>query len=232
MTEAGAQVRVVQVDMADEAAVRRLLAACQVAAPLRGIIHAAVVIDDGLLLQQSPARFAGVMAPKVAGSWHLHTLTRDLPLDFFVCFSSISSLLGNSGQGNYAAANAFMDALAQQRCNEGQPALSINWGGWAEVGLAADLVKQTADAGLGAIAPAQGVDLLGLLLTYQAPQVGVLPIDWQLFQQTQAGQALFPLLADLVEPSAAPLPIPTVTNTAATPIIILSIVSMARILCA
>lgn len=203
LTEAGAQVTVVQADVAELADARRLIAACQAIAPLRGIMHAAGVIDDGLLVQQTPARFAHVMAPKVAGTWHLHTLTHDLPLDFFVCFSSVASLLGNSGQSNYAAANAFMDALAQQRQKEGRPALSINWGGWADVGLAAELVKQTAAAGLGAIAPDQGVALLGLLMTHHAPQVGVLPMAWAKFQQTQAGQALFPLLTDLVVPEMA-----------------------------
>lgn len=203
LAAAGAQVTVVQADVAELADARRLIAACQAIAPLRGIIHAAGVIDDGLLVQQTPARFAQVMAPKVAGSWHLHTLTHDLPLDFFVCFSSVASLLGNSGQSNYAAANAFMDALAQQRQKEGRPALSINWGGWAEVGLAAELVKQTAAMGLGAIAPAQGVALLGLLMTHQSPQVGVLPIEWAKFQQTQVAQALLPLLTELVASATA-----------------------------
>lgn len=201
LEDAGAQVVVVQADVAELADARRLIIACQTVAPLRGLIHAAGVIDDGLLVQQTPARFAQVLAPKVAGAWHLHTLTHDLPLDFFVCFSSVASLLGNGGQSNYAAANAFMDALVHQRQKEGRPALSINWGGWAEVGLAAELVKQTAEVGLGAIAPAQGVALLGLLMTQNSPQVGVLPITWVKFQQTQAGKALFPLLTDLVTPA-------------------------------
>ncbi len=200
MEEAGAQIVVLQADIANRADVRRLLAASQAVGPLRGIIHAAGVIDDGILLRQSATRFAAVMAPKIDGTWHLHTLTQALPLDFFVCFSSVAALLGNSGQGNYAAANAFMDALAQRRQQEGRPALSINWGGWAEVGLAAELVKQTAATGLGEIAPTQGVDLLGLLLTHAAAQVGVLPIDWPKFQENPASRALSPLLAELVKP--------------------------------
>jgi acyl transferase domain-containing protein/acyl-CoA synthetase (AMP-forming)/AMP-acid ligase II/acyl carrier protein len=199
---AGAQVQVLQADIASAADVERLLAACQAMAPLRGIIHAAGVIDDGLLLQQTAARFAQVMAPKVAGTWHLHSQTHDLPLDFFVLFSSVSSMLGNRGQSNYAAANAFMDALAQQRQQAGLPALSINWGGWAEIGLAATLVKEQASAGLGAIAPAQGVDLLGLLLTGTAPQVGVLPIQWRQFQQGLNARQAWPLLTDLLTPAA------------------------------
>ena len=204
MQAAGAQITVVQADLAEQAAVRDLVAISQSVAPLRGIIHAAGILDDGLLLQQTPDRFAAVMAPKVAGSWHLHTLTRSLPLDFFVCFSSVSALLGNRGQSNYAAANAFMDALAHQRHQAGQPALSINWGGWAEVGLAATLVQQTAAAGLGAIAPAQGVDLLGLLLMGQAAQVAVLPIQWRTFQQSLGSNRTLPLLTALLEPVTTP----------------------------
>ncbi len=201
MEEAGAKVLVVQADIAQAADVQRLLAATQALAPLRGIIHAAGVIDDGLLLQQTAARFAQVMAPKVAGTWHLHSQTRDLSLDFFVLFSSVSSMLGNRGQSNYAAANAFMDVLAQQRQQEGLSALSINWGGWAEIGLAATLVKEQASAGLGAIAPTQGVDLLGLLLTGAAPQVGVLPIQWRQFQQGLNPRQAWPLLTDLLTPA-------------------------------
>lgn len=203
MESAGAKVIVMQTDLGDVDDTRRLVTHCQAAAPLRGVMHAAGIIDDGLLLQQSPARFATVMAAKVAGSWHLHTLTKDLPLDFFVCFSSVAALLGNGGQGNYAAANAFMDALAHHRRQEGQPALSINWGGWAEVGLAAELVKATAAAGLGAITPTAGVDLLGLLMAHDTPQVGVLPIAWPTFEQTPVGRALFPVLTDLVTPAVA-----------------------------
>ena len=81
--------------------------------PLRGVIHAAGVLEDGLLSQLSWESFIRVMAPKVSGTWHLHQLTQASPLDFFVCFSSMASLLGSPGQGNYAAANAFMDGLMQ-----------------------------------------------------------------------------------------------------------------------
>ena len=199
MEDAGAQIVLAQADIAEQGDVVGLLATCQAIAPLGGIIHAAGIIDDGLLLQQTATRFAQVMAPKVAGSWHLHTLTRDLPLDFFVCFSSVSSLLGNSGQCSYAAANAFMDALTYQRLAEGRAALSINWGGWSDVGLAAELVKTTEAAGLGAIAPSQGLDLLGVLLTHQTAQVGVLPIQWRRFQQGLSHRAGLPVLHQLLE---------------------------------
>ena len=102
--------------------------------PLRGVVHAAGVLDDGVLLQQTWERFARVLAPKASGSWVLHTLTREAPLDFFILFSSAVSFLGHSGQGNHAAANAFEDALAHARRARGLPGTSINWGAWGEVG--------------------------------------------------------------------------------------------------
>ncbi len=107
--------------------------------PLRGIFHLAGVLDDGVLREQTRERFDRVMAAKVHGAWNLHELTRDDRLDLFVLFSSAAALLGSPGQGNYAAANAFLDALAHHRRWEKLPALSVNWGSWAEVGMAARL---------------------------------------------------------------------------------------------
>ena len=107
------------------------------APPLRGVLHASGVLDDGVLLQMDRERFARALAPKVQGAWNLHEATRDAPLDFFVLFSSVSCLLGSPGQGNYAAGNAFLDALAHYRRGLGLPALSVNWGPWAGAGMAA-----------------------------------------------------------------------------------------------
>jgi len=183
---AGARVKVVQADVACADAVERTLA--DVAAsmpPLRGVVHAAGVVDDGVLLQQDWTRFARVMAPKIDGSHHLDTLTRGLPLDFFVLFSAGAGLLGAPGQGNYAAANAFLDALAHRRRAEGRPALSVNWGPWSEAGMAAALDerdrRRLAEQGVGSIEPEQGLDVLERLLLDRAPQVAVLPLDWQRF---------------------------------------------------
>ncbi|MEZ4732263.1 MAG: beta-ketoacyl reductase, partial [Caldilineaceae bacterium] len=175
----GAAVHVVAADVADKEDVQRVLAACAAIAPLRGIIHAAGLIDDGVLTAQTAERFAAVMAPKVAGAWHLHTLTQQLALDFFVCFSSVASLLGSPGQSNYAAANAFMDTLMQQRHARGLPGLSINWGGWAEVGLAAHLSDRMQMQGMALIPPPQGRRLFAYLLQQSpaslAGQIGVVP---------------------------------------------------------
>jgi myxalamid-type polyketide synthase MxaE and MxaD len=107
------------------------------APPLGGIIHAAGVLDDGALVQLSPERIAAVLAPKVAGAWNLHAHSVERPLDWFVLFGSIASVVAVPGQAHYAAANAALDAVAQYRHALGLPAVSISWGPWAEVGMAA-----------------------------------------------------------------------------------------------
>nr|VFK55472.1 MAG: malonyl CoA-acyl carrier protein transacylase [Candidatus Kentron sp. TUN]VFK61403.1 MAG: malonyl CoA-acyl carrier protein transacylase [Candidatus Kentron sp. TUN] len=180
----GAKVLVVGADVADQTQVARLLGEmAEKMPPLRGIIHAAGFLDDGVLVQQNMARFEKVMAPKVAGSWHLHTLTQGIPLDFFVCFSSVASLFGAPGQGNYVAANAFMDALAHHRHAVGLPALSINWGAWANIGLAANLDSQQqarlAAMGIDSIEPEKGVSRLGASMGQtEVAQIGIAPTNW------------------------------------------------------
>src|SRR5262249_47952251 len=159
---AGASVQVVQADVARAGDAARLVEACQAQAPLRGVIHAAGVLDDGVLDRQTAGRFARVMAPKVYGAWHLHELTRELPLGFFVLFSSMAAVLGSAGQTNSAAANACLDALAHHRRAQGLPGLSINWGPWAEGGMAARL--SLAGQGVDKIEVADGLRVLGDLL--------------------------------------------------------------------
>ena len=153
--------------------------------PLRGIIHAAGIIDDAVLIRQDMDKFTKVMEPKLKGAWNLHALTRDIILDFFVCFSSTASLFGSPGQGNYAAANAYMDALAHYRRSQGLPGLSINWGPWAEAGMAASLGKREqmrwGDYGMQTIATEKGLDVLERLIAQNSTQVAVCPINWPLF---------------------------------------------------
>jgi myxalamid-type polyketide synthase MxaB len=173
-------VEVVQADVADRDQLAALLASpsCN---SLRGIIHAAGLLDDGILLQQTWERFAAMMAPKVQGAWNLHKLTQHRPLDFLVLFSSAASVIGSAGQANYAAANAFLDALAHYRHSLGLPALSINWGPWNRVGMAARM-EVNLRAGITPIEPELGLEILAFLLQHSAAQVGVLPIDratWQ-----------------------------------------------------
>jgi myxalamid-type polyketide synthase MxaB len=185
LRSAGASVQVVQANIASARDVAGLIETCQAQAPLRGVLHAAGVLDDGVLDRQTAERFARVLAPKVYGAWHLHTLTRELPLDFFVLFSSMASVLGSAGQTNYAAANAFPDALAHHRRAQGLPGLSINWGPWAEVGMAARL--SLAGQGVEKIDSADGVRVLGDLLQpgqrHGPAQVGVWPVNWPAFQR-------------------------------------------------
>src|SRR5262249_23185671 len=134
----GAKIVVAQMDVTREDQVASVLARIDSSMPpLRGIIHVAGVLDDGLLLNLDRERLAAVMAPKFEGAWNLHSLTLNRPLAFFVLFSSIASVLGSPGQGPYAAANAFLDALSHHRRALGLPALTINWGPWGDVGMAA-----------------------------------------------------------------------------------------------
>ena len=204
LEQAGATVRVVKADVAKAEDVTRLLEHVEVTMPpLRGIVHAAGVLDDGMLHQQTWQRFSRVMAPKLRGSWLLHSLTQDHQLDFFVCFSSLASLLGVPGQGNYAAANAFLDALAQHRRATGQPGVSINWGPWAEIGMAARLGEGTQERmvaqGLRPIDPEQGMQALEQILSQFHSQISVLPIDWPVFGQQFGLVGRQPLLSDWID---------------------------------
>jgi acyl carrier protein len=141
-----------------------------------------------------------VLAPKVAGAWNLHTLTASLELDFFVLFSSVAAVLGSLGQGNYCAANAFLDALAHHRRARGCHALSIDWGPWSEVGLAArpDRGGRLAQLGVGSITPGEGIRILEALLGEELPQVTVVPIDWARLAEHDPGLAARPLVAELL----------------------------------
>ena len=198
----GARIRVLQADVSRPEDVARILAAAEEEAPVGGIVHCAAVLDDGTLLGLDRSRFAAVMAPKVLGAWHLHQLTLDRQLDFFVLFSSIAALFGAPGQGNYAAASAFLDGLAHHRRARGLPALSIDWGPWAEAGLADELESRGggrwSKLGIPMMAPAEGVEHFGRLLGETSAQVAVLPgIDWRVFAARIRGGAPLPLLADL-----------------------------------
>lgn len=176
----GTRVTVARADVADRAELAQLLrAVAESGLPLRGVIHAAGVLDDGLLAQQTPARLRAVMAPKVLGALHLDALTRDAPLDFFVMYASAAGLLGSPGQGNYAAANAFLDALAHHLRRCGRPALSIDWGAFAEVGMAAAQQRrgaQLTSRGLRGLTPAEGLTALAQLLGERRTQVAVVPL--------------------------------------------------------
>lgn len=176
LQDAGVDVQVAQVDVADETAMEQLLTAVATSEkPLKGIFHTAGVLDDAILLNQNWPRFSRVMASKVAGSWLLHTLTQKLNinLDIMVFFSSTASLLGWQGQSNYAAANAFMDGLALLRQQQGLPGLSINWGAFAKVGMAARTFSEHINKAQ-MLSPEEGVQVLARLWSH-AGQVAVMP---------------------------------------------------------
>src|SRR5688572_11811485 len=147
--------------------------------PLRGVVNSAVVLDDGTLAQLDRVRFAAPMPPKVDGSWNLHELTRHLPLDFFLLYSSAASLIGSPGQGNYSAANAYQDGLAWHRRACGLPALSLNWGQWAGTGQVAKASKDLRldERGFAGFAPSDALTTLGRLLADPPVQAGVMSFE-------------------------------------------------------
>lgn len=196
---AGATITVACVDVTNRSRVADVFAAVDPAHPLAGVIHAAGVLADGALQQQDQMRFRKVLAPKLLGTWNLHTLTKGMDLDFFVLFSSVAGLLGNGGQVNHAAANAFLDVFAHYRQAQQLPGVSINWGAWAEVGAAAEIVKQSrtqfVSTGIGAISPSLGLQTFAHLFGQPTAQVAVAPIDWHLYsnpnRQNQIEDAVF-----------------------------------------
>jgi myxalamid-type polyketide synthase MxaB len=182
----GVTIRVELGDIAQPEDVHRILNTIETnLPPLRGILHAAGVVRDGLLQHQTWQNFVTVMAPKIQGTWNLHQLTQKYELDWFVCFSSVAALLGSASQGNYAAANAFMDTLMAYRVGHSLPGLSINWGPWAEGGMAANLSTQLQERmqslGFRFISGATGWPLMAQLIRDQATQVGVMSVDWEQF---------------------------------------------------
>ena len=150
--------------------------------PLKGVIHAAMVLDDAPIVQLNHERMRTVLAPKVAGAWNLHTLTSQENLDFFVLFSSIASVLGPPAQGNYSAANAFLDALAFHRRALGLPGLAINWGWLSGTGYVArhgNIGELLVRLGSIAFTPEEALETLDQVLHCRFAQVIALRQDWQ-----------------------------------------------------
>jgi myxalamid-type polyketide synthase MxaE and MxaD len=202
----GAEVRTIAADVSRAEDVEWLFDSLTDMPPLAGVIHAAGVLDDGLVEQQSPERFRKVMAAKVEGAWNLHLRTEKHALDFFVLFSSAASLLGSAGQSNYAAANAYLDALARCRQARGLPALSINWGAWEGEGMAEEAIRERmAVRGVSAIPHQDGLGLLAQLLASSGgrAQIGVVPVDWPKFLR-QFPQGPPPRFAAFEERASAP----------------------------
>jgi acyl transferase domain-containing protein/acyl carrier protein len=185
LKEAGAHLLTASADVSRIEQLAGVFAQVDASMPsLRGVIHAAGVLDQGELCELTWDHSLRVLAAKVEGTRNLHTLTEKYPLEFFVCFSSISAVLGSARMGSYAAANAFMDAFAHRRRALGLPSLSINWGPWAEGGMAArmqdrDRLGMTA-IGLGEIESEQGLQVLAeLMMNGTTAQVVAAPLNWK-----------------------------------------------------
>ncbi|GAB3690869.1 hypothetical protein GCM10027597_46950 [Saccharopolyspora tripterygii] len=165
----GATVTVTAADIGDPDAVSALLAGISDAHPLDAVVHTAGVLDDGLVNTLTPERLSAVLRPKVDGAWNLHRATRGLDLSVFALYSSVANLLGGAGQGNYAAANAYLDALAAHRRHEGLAGISLAWGPWTSTsgmtgGLSEAAMERITRSGIPPLAPEQGLALFDAAL--------------------------------------------------------------------
>ncbi|WP_127112105.1 type I polyketide synthase [Shimia sediminis] len=201
----GVKVLPLAVDVSNSDAVDRMMEVIRTqAAPLAGVFHAAAVLEDGLMQDMSDSQFASVMNAKAGGAWNLHRATRDLNLEQFVLFSSVSALVGNAGQANYAAANTFLDALAHLRRNQGLVGTSINWGALAEVGMAARDAKveeRLAQTGVKGLKPKIALEALGRVIRADMTQVGVMDVDWTRWRQTNPAAGRLHKFQELVSAS-------------------------------
>ncbi|OBK36525.1 polyketide synthase [Mycobacterium sp. 1245111.1] len=166
--------------------------------PIRGLVHSAGSVDDRLLVNMTESDFTSVMAPKVTGTRVLHNALRGHDLEFFVMFGSAGSVIASPGQGNYAAANAFLDTFAHFRRAQGLPALTIGWGPWS-VGMVEELKleKLYAQRGIDLITPSAGTAILDRLITQDMPTVVAITADWARARRAALGAKLPPMFAEL-----------------------------------
>jgi len=173
--------------------------------PLRGVFHAAMVLDDCRLQDLDETRLERVLGPKALGAAHLDAQTRDMALDHFVLFSSISAVLGNPGQGSYVAANAYLDALAQARVSQSLPGLSVDWGVVLDVGVVArdaQIGAHLSRLGIAGLHPHECLDALGRAMLSDEPCVGIFDVDWSRWARHQSGTARSARFAHLIESGA------------------------------
>nr|WP_307819101.1 SDR family NAD(P)-dependent oxidoreductase [Streptomyces sabulosicollis] len=206
LAESGARVTVAACDVGDREELAGVLARVPEEFPLTAVVHTAGVLDDGVLDGLSVDRFEGVLRAKSEAAWHLHELTRGLDLSAFVLFSSFSATVGGAGQGNYAAANAFLDALAEHRRAEGLPATSVAWGPWAEGGMAAQdtaISGRMERFGLPAMEPELAVTAMARAVNQSDTCPVITDIDWPRFTAGVDGTRLGLLFGDIAEVRAA-----------------------------
>ncbi|RCX16298.1 acyl transferase domain-containing protein [Anaerobacterium chartisolvens] len=193
MEKSGVNVMAAAIDIADYNEVWKLInETAQKMPPIRGIFHGAMVLDDGFIEDMTQARLTKVMLPKAAGAMNLHNATLTQPLDFFVSFSSIASLIGNTGQVNYVAANSFLEAFAYYRKSLRLPATTINLGVLAEVGVTSrnsEVMTLLEQAGIGGMSIEQVMYSLETIVDRKPVQTGLFKVDWKLWSQKNPGTA-------------------------------------------
>ena len=198
----GATIHLAAVDVADEAQLSRFLAEYQHEGwpPIRGVVHTAGVVQDELLLRMTTENFQRVLRPKVRGGWLLHKLLKDAPLDFLIFFASTGSVIASLGQGNYAAANAFLDALAHHRRSMGLPALSIGWGPWS-VGMVEQLKLEQfyIKRGIELITPEVGMQVLGRVLEQRPAHLTAITANWAVAREASPLGTMPPMFSRLLE---------------------------------
>ncbi|MBX7222441.1 MAG: amino acid adenylation domain-containing protein [Blastocatellia bacterium] len=209
----GTNVRPFAVDVADVDALTQTLTLIQAEMPpVKGIFHAAGVLDDGSLIRLSRESLERVFRPKLGGAWNLHWASQNLPLDFFVLFASVTPVFGTPGQANYAAANAALDALAAFRRQQGQPAICLDFGPWAEVGMAAQTRSRRSLDQVVPFSPAEGIAVLDRVLSAKAQAATVaVKVDWNQVAASFGQHPLANFFSELVLPqhlagSEAPVP--------------------------
>ncbi|MGW4775012.1 SDR family NAD(P)-dependent oxidoreductase, partial [Nocardia sp. NPDC004278] len=205
LTDLGAQVQIAVCDTSDRTSVRELLDSITEDSALSGVIHAAGVLDDGVIASLTPERLDTVLAAKADAAWHLHELTAELDLSMFVLFSSAAGVLGSPGQGNYAAANMFLDQLAAHRRARGIPATSIGWGLWTSAtGMTSHLhtgSERSSQDGFPTLSTEHGLRLFDAVLRQPHSQVLAVRIDSTALAERARTAVLPPLLRGLVRGS-------------------------------
>ncbi len=204
LAQLGARIRIAACDVADRDRLATVLAAIPADQPLTAVIHTAGALDDALLTDLTPERLGTVFRPKVDALTHLHDLTRDHDLAAFVIYSSATGALGTPGQANYAAANTYADALAQQRHAAGLPATSLAWGLWETTsaltaGMSTTQQQRTRHSGVIPLTDADGMRLLDTALTTHQPHLIPLKLDRTALRNSAASHALPPLLRALAQ---------------------------------
>lgn len=204
LTDMGVEIEIVTGDVSDAQSLKNVLASIGKDS-LKGVIHAAGTLQDGVISTMTWEQMQSVMDAKVSGARNLHSQTDGYDLDFFILYSSIGSIFGPAAQANYASANSFMDQLAMARLENGQPALVINWGAWSEIGLAARHAQQSQVAamrGINLIHPEQGIAVFDRIWNQQG-QIIAVPVKWdELFTHITDMPLLSAIRSDVTEEKA------------------------------